>query len=436
MEIKQVKINDLKFADYNPRTLDDKEAKDLKESLKRFNFVEPIIVNSASGRENIIIGGHQRVKVAKEMGIEEVPVHYVKISDLEKERELNLRLNKNLGHWQDDLLAKFDENLLKDVGFDSEELDEIFNLDLGPAETFDLQKELQKLKIEKIETKKGDLFQLGEHRLLCGDATQEKDIKRLMGNEKVDFCFVDPPYQLQYLKTKYKGKSPAKGFGYKSNRQYLETDVAPEFKDWLPLIDKVAKDNFNIIVFENWKNIIPLWQETEKFWKIKNMIIWHVGNRHQGFASKYKFFSKHDVAIFGSNQEKVEFNLENEGELENEYQLALYAIKGKPHWEGYQKGKRICPTDHIDFRASDEKHSGQGIIFGTKPLEVLIPYIKVLTRRGDIVLDTFGGSGSTLCACEKMKRRCFMVEKVPIYVEVIKRRFECLTGQKPLKLDN
>lgn len=99
----------------------------------------------------------------------------------------------------------------------------------------------------------------------------------------------------------------------------------------------------------------------------------------------------------------------------------MYAIKGKPHWESYRKGKKICPTDHFDFRASDEKHSGQGIVFGTKPPEILIPYIKVLTKREDLIIEPFGGSGSTLIAAEKMKRRCCTMELVPVYCEVIKK---------------
>lgn len=108
----------------------------------------------------------------------------------------------------------------------------------------------------------------------------------------------------------------------------------------------------------------------------------------------------------------------------------MYAISGKPQWEGYEKGRKLQPTDFIEHQASDAKQSGQSIIFGTKPIEILIPYIKVLTKHGDIVAEPFGGSGSTLIACTKMKRRCFIMEKSPTYAEVIKNRWEKLTGQK------
>src|SRR6266404_5414505 len=121
--------------------------------------------------------------------------------------------------------------------------------------------------------------------------------------------------------------------------------------------------------------------------------------------------------------------------LQEEYESALFATAGKPHWEGYQKGKKYQPTDFIDFNAADEKSSGQAIIFGVKPLEILIPYIKVLTKRGDLVVEAFGGSGSTLIAATKLKRRCHLMEKSPVYAEVIMNRWEKTTGLKREKID-
>ena len=172
----------------------------------------------------------------------------------------------------------------------------------------------------------------------------------------------------------------------------------------------------------------------EKYWKVKNMIVWHLENHHQGFSSKYKFFNKHDIAVVGAGGD-VPYNFDpEEAPLQEEYETALYAISGKPQWEPYQKGKKNCPTDFIEFRASDEKHSGQGVIFCTKPTEILIPYIKVLTKRNDIILEPFGGSGSTLIAATKMSRRCRIMEKSPVYAEVIRKRWEKLTGQKAVRI--
>ena len=117
IDIVWVDIKELKSSEYNPRKLTDQEGADLMESIKRFGLVEPIIVNGAPDRKNIIIGGHQRYFICQEMGFEKIPVVYLDIADIEKEKELNLRLNKNTGSWDWNLLGNFDENLLLDVGF-------------------------------------------------------------------------------------------------------------------------------------------------------------------------------------------------------------------------------------------------------------------------------------------------------------------------------
>lgn len=433
--IKQVKIKDLKPALYNPRFWSEEATEQLKESIMRFGLVDPIIVNNAPNRKNVVVGGHFRLKVAKDLGFTEVPVVFVDIADELKEKELNIRLNKNTGSWDMGLLSEFDESLLADIGFDSQELDEIFDLDLDEPEQFDLQKELDKLDIKNIDAQKGDIYKLGDSRLMVGDSTITNDFDKLMNGEQADMCLTDPPYILDYLHAKRHGK-PTEGFGAKRNRRYLETDVLPDnFTElWVANVSKHAKPDFSIICYENWKNLRIIWSEIEKYWKVKNMLVWHLPNRHQGFAAKYKFFSKHDIAVVGGSG-TVEYNHSEEPDgLHEEYETALYAIAGKPQWEGYQGGKKYQPTDFIEFQASDEKHSGQGVIFGTKPIEILVPYIKVLTKRDDLVVEPFCGSGSTLIAATKLKRRCFIMEKSPTYAEVAMKRWEKLTGLKREKL--
>jgi len=432
-----VPIDKLIKADYNPRKWDEKALNDLKRSIKRFGIVDPAIVNIAPKRKNIVIGGHMRIEAAKELGIKDMPVVYVNLPDLEKEKELNLRLNKNQGEFDFSLLANFAEEFLTNVGFDSEDLDEIFDWEDDSPEVFDLKKELDKLDIKEIQIKKGDVWQVGENRLMCGDSTVQEDVIKLMNREKADMCYTDPPYILDYLHGKKKHGKATEGFGYKRDRKYLETDVLPDnFTElWMKNISEIAKEDFHIIVYENWKNLRTIWAEMEKYWKVKNMIVWHIPNRHQGFSAKYKFFSKHDIAMVGSSYEQEVLNSDPEEELlQNNYTTALYAITGKPHWEGYKKGRKIQPTDFIEYKASDEKSSGQGVVFGTKPLEILIPYIKVLTKKKDLIIEPFGGSGSTLIASEKMGRRCYLMEKSPVYAEVIKKRWETLTGKKGVKI--
>lgn len=434
-KIEYVPINSLIPAEYNPRKWDKEAEAQLKESITKYGVVDPLLVNSAESRKNIVIGGHFRLSCIKSLGIKKVPVVYINIPDIEREKELNIRLNKNTGDWNWDLLATFDESFLSQVGFSSEELDDIFAIEDTP-EQFDLQKELQKLKIDKIKVQKGDVYELNGSRLMCGDSTVAEDMQKLMNGEKADMCFTDPPYILDYLHGKKKNGKAVTGFGLKRDRRYLETDSLPNnFTElWMKNIKDIAKEDFHIIVYEHWKNIRTIWNEMEKYWKVKNMIVWHLPNRCQGFAAKYKFFNKHDIAMVGQSG-SPEMNTKAEPELlQNEYETALYAISGKPQWEGYEKGKKICPTDFITYKAADEKSSGQGIIFGTKPIEILIPYIKVLTKRNDLIVEPFGGSGSTLIAATKMKRRCYLMEKSPVYTAVILNRISKFTNLKPKKI--
>jgi len=432
LNIVYVPIETLYPSPNNPRIWTEKATADLAESIKRFGITEPIIANSCPERKNKIISGHFRWTVAKNLGIQTVPVIYLNIPSIEKEEELLLRMNANQGAWNWEMLANFEESFLSEIGFTSEDLDQIFAIDETP-EVFDLEKELRKLDITEIKVKKGDVYQLGDSKLMCGDSTIELDFLTLMNNEKANMCLTDPPYILDYLKGKKKNGKPTEGFGLKRDRKYLETDVLPDnFTElWMGNVAKAQKPDFSIIVFENPKNLRIIWNELEKYWKYRNTITWHLPNRVSGFAAKYKFFNKADIALVGTGG-NVQLNLEAEDELfQNEYENALFATSGKPHWESYKKGKKYCPTDFVELNAADEKSSRQSVIFGTKPLELLIPYLKVLTKRDDLIVEPFGGSGSSLIAAEKMGRRCYIMEKVPTYAEIILRRWSKLTNKEP-----
>jgi len=438
LKIVYVPIGDVKPSTYNPRRWNEFQTNALRESITRFGLVDPVICNLAPGRENIVIGGHFRLKVAKDLDYKEIPVVYVNIPDIEKEKELNIRLNKNLGEFDLNLLKDFGEEFLVDVGFTTEELDSIFEIDPTP-EQFDLKHELEKMNIDEIKVKKGDIYEIDGSRLSCGDSTIESDMLKLMEGVKADMVMTDPPYILDYLKGKTKQKDGVTvGFGAKKNRRYLETESLPDnFTDlWMENISKVQKHDFSIMIFENPKNLRTIWNALEKYWKYRNTITWHVPNRMQGFSAKYKFFNKADIALIGTDGE-IELNLDPETEplFQNEYENALFATTGSPTWESYGKGKKYCPTDFIEHIAADKKSSGQDIIFGTKPLELLIPYIKVLTKRDDLVLEPFGGSGSTLIACLKLGRKCRIMEKSPVYTEIIIKRWEKHTGKIAKKIN-
>jgi len=436
LEIHYVPVGDILENSKNPKKFSAEALKGIKDSIVNFGFADPLVVNSSEERKNILVGGHARLRIAKELGFETVPVVYVSLTEA-KERELNLRLTKNQGVFDLELLAEFDTDLLSEIGFNSEDLDEIFAVD-PTSEQFDLQKELDKLNIKNLTVKHGDRYEIDGSILMCGDSTVEADMLKLMDGVKADMVMTDPPYILDYLKGKTKQKDGVtRGFGAKKNRVYLGTETLPDnFTDlWMVNVALVQKEDFSIIVFEHPKNLRTIWNALEQHWRYRGTIVWHVPNRMQGFSGKYKFFNKHDIALVGSS-DTVTCNYEPEVDelFQNEYENALYATSGKAHWESYGKGKKICPTDFIEHIAADKKSSGQDIIFGTKPLELLIPYIKVLTMRNDLVLEPFGGSGSTLIASVKLGRRCRIMEKQPIYAEVIIKRWEKATGKKAVKI--
>lgn len=435
IHIQYVPIEDIRLDTYNPRKWNEEDKRQLKESITRFGVVDPLLVNNADNRKNILIGGHFRLEILRELNYKEIPIIYVNISDIEKEKELCIRLNKNQGEFDLDILKQFDESFLVDVGFNSEEIDDIFAEEKEET-LFDLEKELKKLDIEKITVQKGDIYEINGSRIMCGDSTIEENVLSLMDGQKANMTMTDPPYILDYLKGKTRHGVATTGFGAKKNRRYLETESLPDnFTElWMNNVAKIQSPDFSIIVYENWKNIRTIWGEMEKHWKVRNMLVWHLPNRNQGYAGKHKFFSKYDIAMVGTSENKMaENNIAEDELIENEYESALFAISGKPHWESYGKGKKYCPTDFIEFKAADEKSSGQGIIFGTKPTEILVPYIKILTERNQIVFEPFGGSGSTLIASLKLGRRCYIMEKSPIYTEVILRRWEMFTGKKRIK---
>jgi len=471
------KINDLVPYEGNPRQMTQKQKEDLEESLKRFNLMSIPVVNT----DNIIVSGHQRLKILQllDRGDETIDVR-VPNRELTPEelREANLRENKNLGSWDYDMLANFDENLLMEVGFDREELDDIFGLDIN--EDFDVDKELEKLL--KGGTKRvsdGDLWQLGEHKLVIGDCTDRDNWNRLFGEEKFDYLFTDPPYKLAYTKRARKiqtkegvrlkkdklyesvGKTDGKGrfkgwvktkdgFGYRSQRSYLGVEKqggVPEYDSWLSIAnDYQNPKGSNVMVFENWRNTIEMWQSIAKYWKIKNMIIWWLPNRCQGFSRKYCFFNKYDIAILGDKnepkingeyEEEMEKYLQEKGQkLLDTYEVIIYGQKGESYWDRRKKTAWAKVADHITHAAETGKSGGQNIIFGTKPIQILIPYIKILSPRNGIVAEPFCGSGATIIACEIMKRRCRAIEIEPIYGEVILARWEKFTGKKAVKIKN
>jgi len=402
MKVIQVKISDLKPAEYNPRALTKKEAKDLKTSLERFGMVEPIVVNKAKGRENVIIGGHQRFYLWKELGNKTMPVVYVDIPDIEKERELNLRLNKNLGHWDWDMLANFDENLLRDVGFVSEELDKLSK----PIKEDDLIEPG-----DKARSKLGEVYRLGNHKLICGDSTKIEVYKKLFDKEKANMIFTDPPYNIDYS---YDWREELHGGKKVKHRFFSDKKTDKEYSDF---IRDCFVNGYSFSVdeaaFYCWYNMryheILRLALKEAGWRFSQTIIWVKDfpnfPQPQGFSRTFEpclYGWKKGKKVYANKMFSNFRDIVNYDDLQQLIDL----------W--YEKRDSIFEYEHPT----------------QKPVRLAERAIKKSSKIGDIVLDMFGGSGSTLIACEQLKRKCYMIELDPLYCDVIRKRYARFIGKE------
>ena len=380
-------IDSLIFAEYNPRQLTKEQYKHLKDSIDRFGLVDPILVNKNKDRKNIIIGGHQRVKVAKDMNIKEVPVLELDLT-YERERELNVRLNRNTGEWDMDSLANFFEvDELVDWGFDEDELilpeEEVV---AGLTEDDDVPE------VEESICKEGDLWILGEHRLLCGDATKKEDVELLMDGNKADMVFTDPPYLMDF-----DGSIHADGSkSYNSNYKKIKNDKMSR-KDGDVFISNIIKtiiDNtdgsFYICFYRLGLDYIYRALDVYNK-KCRALIIWNKGNHT---LSNSDYMSKYEPIIYGWNKNHN-----------------FYGKKGSfDIWD-------------IDRTKKNKLHPTM------KPVELSMNAINNSSINKNIILDLFLGSGSTLIACEKTNRKCYGMELDPHYCDVIIKRWEDYTGK-------
>lgn len=420
MKIQSVPIEALNFADYNPRAATKKEASELKKSLERFGFVEPVIVNSDPKRKNIIIGGHFRVRTAKDLGLKEVPVHYIKISDEKKERELNLRLNKNLGHWNAELLVEFDENLLLDVGFESDELDAMF-ADLKMEDENEKDDEAPEA-AETSTTQIGEIWKLGRHRIMCGDATNPEHIKTLMDGKTADVVFTDPPYNVNY-----------KGHGQKTSNGIANDNMADSaFGKFLEKVFKNYRESIKsgagLYVFHSSSSQAQFEYAIEKAgMEVKNQLIW---NKPAFSLGRCDYHWKHEPFFYCAvKDKKVQFYGNRKHSTVWDFQKTdaqLFA------WA--QKMKRAEEQGKTTVWSMARDKVGEYVHPTQKPVELIVYALRNSSKSGDLVLDFFMGSGSTLIAAEKTERACFGLELAPKYVDVVIKRWEDYTGEKAEKL--
>lgn len=396
------KVKELKLFEGNPRRMTTEQASQLLQSLKKFNLVEIPAID----QNNRVIAGNMRIQALKQLGREneEIEVRVPNRALKEEEaREYLLRSNKNIGDWDWDLLANFSEEELNRVGFESEELDKIFDLDLG-------EKEDEVPEPRETNIKYGDIFQLGNHRVMCGDATKKEDVEKLMNGEKIKLCFTSPPYNMAsnlyenyadnlkseefinlHLKTIYALKPFLKGFifwnvSYNKNARW----------EFLEIIHKIVK---------------------ETGLRFLELIIWDKGHGLPITSQEGLTRSVEEVLLVG-DEDSIQQDLE------------LFIIGTDERKAYFNKKTQKGITNYWKIGTNKSQIENLKACF---PVALPQKGIELMTQRGDNVYDPFGGSGSTLIACEKLNRRCYMMEIEPIYCQVIIDRWEQFTGKRAEK---
>ena len=382
MVIQTLPVGKLIPADYNPRKdlkPGDPEYEKLKRSITEFGYVEPVIWNKTTGH---VVGGHQRLKVLIDTGITEVECVVVEM-DTEKEKALNIALNKINGEWDKDKLAllitdlqgaDFDVSL---TGFDAPELDALFK-DAQRAGVQDDDFDVDAALKEPAITKPGDLWLLGKHRLVCGDSTKRDVFDLLMDGKQANLVVTDPPYNVNYEggagKIKNDNMADAAFYDFLlASFQNMEACMANDASIYVFHADTEGL-NFRKAFSE-----AGFYLSGTCIWKKQSLVLGR---------SPYQW--RHEPVLFG------------------------WKKKGKHEWYADRKQTTIWEFDKPKQNADHPT---------MKPVELLAYPILNSSMANCIVLDPFGGSGSTLIACEQTDRICFMVELDEKYCDVIVRRF-------------
>lgn len=411
----QRQVKELIPWEHNPRKLTEEQAKRLDASLEKFDLVEIPAINT----DNKLIAGHQRVMrlIIAGRGEETIDVRVPNRTLTDEEfREYNLRSNKNTGEWDWDRLADFEQELLQEVGFDSKELDKIFRDET--EDEFDEDAALAGISVPIAQL--GDVYRLGRHRLMCGDASKAEDLGKLMGGVLADMVFTDPPYNINYSG---RGKNTSNTI---ENYNQSEAEFRRMLGEWFASYKAATKADAPLYTcyasrthreFEDALN--------QNGWEVRNQIIWVKKVASMGWGD-YRW--KHEpilychkigtpVSFYGDRKQYTEWSEEPTDEE------LLKAVKkmvtkdedgGSTVWRLGREMKYDHPTQ--------------------KPIKLVSIAIRNSSKRDDIILDLFGGSGSTLIATENLSRICYTMEIDPKYVDVIVKRWEELTGQKAEKL--
>ena len=420
IKITFVKVADLKLATYNPRKWDDAKKEKLRESIERFGLVDPLIANSNPKRKNILIGGHFRLKIARELGYKDVPVVYVDIADIEKEKELNLRLNKNVGEWDLELLKEFDLGVLLDVGFGDEDLSSIWD-DSLETEDDNFQEEKELAEIKETDIQLGNLFELGSHRLLCCDAHDPKNIQRLMGTEKTSMIYTDPIYNIGVSYNK--GIGGKQSYGGKVDDNKSDAEYREFLKSGMQSALTVANKYFHYFCYCDQK-YIGMVQDLYRELGIENKRVCMWIKNGQNPTPGIAFSKCYEPAVYGTvGSPYLSKSLQNLNEVMN---------------KEIGTGNRLIDDilDELDIWLVKRLAGNEYEHSTSKPPTLHEKAIRRCTKPGDVILDLYGGSGSTLIAAEMLKRRAYLTEIEPRFCQLIINRYEKLSGQKAKLISN
>lgn len=347
-------------------------------SIKNYGFKQPIVIDS----QGEVVAGHTRLKAAKKLNMEQVPC--IIADDLTPAQIKAYRIADNkvaeLSEWDMELLKVELKDIEGFTGFEVDELENLFEEE-AKEENFDVEEALNEI-IEPI-TKRGYIYKLGNHRLLCGDSTNEEDVARLMNGQKADMVFTDPPY----------------GYSYQSNFQknfsMLKND--DQILNFIPVLYKFMDNNSCVFLCGSHQTIDQWKQIVEKYFTYKNLIVWKKNSWSMGDLDG-SFAGQHELIIF-AHKGRITINGERSRDI----------------WEFDREPPKVHPTQ--------------------KPIDLINFALEKTTKKEDKILDLFGGSGSTLIACEQTKRNCFMMELDEKYCDVIVKRWEDYTGLKAERIE-
>ena len=411
-------VDDLVPYDKNPRKLSVKQQKDLEASITKFNLVEIPAINT----DNVVIAGHARLKIMQLLGRgkEEIEVRVPDRTLTKSEfEEYLLRSNKNTGSWDYELLKSFDTSFLLDIGFDDTDLSSIWDdvLEIEDDE-FKLDKEVKKA--EKTTIKTGDFFQLGNHRMICGDSTDKEVVAKLLADQKVQMVYCDPPYNISLDYNK--GVGGKASYGGKVDDKKTDVDYRMFLKGAMESTLSVSE------------------KDAHHFWYCDQAYVGMLQTLYAELGIRYK-----RTALWIKNG----INPTPQVAFSKLYEPCVYGITGKPYLSpkhtklaeilnndiGIGNATIDDITDMLDIWLA-KRESGDDYQHPTqKPLSLHERPLNRCTKIGDNVLDVFGGSGSTLLACEQMKRNAFLVEMSPVFCQLIINRYENFTGNKATKID-